>query len=129
MAQEIREAILEALDAEDPGPNLNAVHPTSSFAPLEPLRLTPPRITTNAENTTPNARSLRWRPPIAMAAICAGGLVTAFDSVIVATALPSIASDLSATTAESAWVGASYLLGSTALQPVWPNFSKFVGRR
>jgi MFS family permease len=64
-----------------------------------------------------------------MAVICAGGLVTALDAVIVGTALPSIASDLSATTTELAWVGASYLLSSAVLQPVWPTLSELTSRK
>ena len=119
MAQELRDANFEALEAENPGPNFDAVRPTSSPTPPEPLRLTSPRTTTNAENTTPRARSLQWRTSIAMAAICAGG----------SHCLPSIVSDLSATASELAWVGASYLLGSAALQPFWLSFSKLVGRK
>lgn len=58
-----------------------------------------------------------------------GGLITALDAVIVGTALPSIARDLNATTTELAWVGASYLVASALLQPVWPTLSELTGRK
>lgn len=64
-----------------------------------------------------------------MTIICMGGLITALDAVIVGTALPSIALDLNATTTELAWVGASYLVASALLQPVWPTLSELTGRK
>lgn len=42
----------------------------------------------------------RWKSPIAAAVLCAGGLITSLDVVVVDTPLPSIAGDLSAATFE-----------------------------
>jgi EmrB/QacA subfamily drug resistance transporter len=105
-------------------------HPANSPGPLKP----PQCHAADDETAMPEAVSLppmrvRWRTPIVMTLVCAGGLVTALDAVIVGTALPSIASDLSATTTELAWVGASYLVGAAVLQPVWPTLSDLTGRK
>lgn len=109
---------------------LNSVHPATSLEPLKPStsHITSEETTTRDAHPPPSLR-IRWRTPIVMAVICAGGLITSLDAVIVGTALPSIASDLSATNTELAWVGASYLLSSAVLQPIWPTFSELTGRR
>jgi EmrB/QacA subfamily drug resistance transporter len=64
-----------------------------------------------------------------MTVVSMGGLITALDAVIVGTALPSIARDVGATTNELAWVGASYLVASAILQPIWPTLSELTGRK
>ncbi|KXS20817.1 MFS general substrate transporter [Gonapodya prolifera JEL478] len=55
-------------------------------------------------------------------------LLSALDVTIVSTALPSIVSDLHGFDRLS-WVGISYLLTSTALQPVYGKVSDIFGRR
>jgi MFS family permease len=119
-----------AQDGDHADFHLSTVHPATSLEPLKPSQ----SHDTVEETTAPETRPIpplriRWRTPIVMAVICAGGLVTALDAVIVGTALPSIASDLSATTTELAWVGASYLLSSAVLQPVWPTLSELTSRK
>ena len=90
----------------------------------------PPSTSSTPQHTTPfQTWRLEWRVPIVMTVICMGGLITALDAVIVGTALPSIARDLGATTTELAWVGASYLVASALLQPVWPTLSELTGRK
>jgi MFS family permease len=87
---------------------------------------------TDAEPQHPQpsqAWRIRWRVTIVMSIICTGGLVTALDGVIIGTALPSIARELGATTNELAWIGASYLLASALLQPIWPTLSELTGRQ
>jgi MFS family permease len=109
---------------------LSAVYPSTSLEPLKPSRShTTLEETTALEIRPISSWRIRWRNPIVMAVVCAGGLVTALDAVIVGTALPSIASDLSATTTELAWVGASYLLSSAVLQPIWPTLSELTSRK
>lgn len=44
---------------------------------------------------------------LTMATLCAGGILTSLDAVIVATSLPSMAEDLNATAIEYSWVGSS----------------------
>lgn len=48
---------------------------------------------------------------------------------IVATALPTIASTLSANAAQYAWVGSAYTLASTSSVPIWAKFSEIFGRK
>jgi MFS family permease len=72
---------------------------------------------------------VRYRTSVAMTIICCGGAITSLDSVIISTALPSIAEELSATTAELAWIGAAYLLASAVLQPLLAPLSDNVGRK
>jgi MFS family permease len=128
-------------EKEDYHDTMHAQHDEGSI-PLTPDRpanspepLKPPQCHAADDGTAlPEAVSLppmrvRWRTPIVMTVVCAGGLVTALDAVIVGTALPSIASDLSATTTELAWIGASYLVGAAVLQPVWPTLSDLTGRK
>ncbi|KAJ3343929.1 hypothetical protein HDU93_005212 [Gonapodya sp. JEL0774] len=55
-------------------------------------------------------------------------LLAALDSTIVATASPVIVSELDGTSLYS-WVGNSYLLTSTALQPLWGKLSDIFGRK
>jgi EmrB/QacA subfamily drug resistance transporter len=72
---------------------------------------------------------VRYRTPVAMTIICCGGAMTSLDSVIISTALPSIAEQLSATTAELAWIGAAYLLASAVWQPLLAPLSDNIGRK
>ncbi|KAJ7596686.1 amino acid permease ScVBA-like protein [Mycena floridula] len=51
------------------------------------------------------------------------------DATIVSTALPTIASDLTANQAQYTWVGVSYMLTQTAFQPLYGRISDLVGRK
>jgi hypothetical protein len=107
---------------------LDSVRLDSYFKPLQPLE--PVQLTaTDEKSKTPVSHLHRWQILAVMVVVYAGGLVTALDTVAVATALPSITNDLSAATSELAWVGASYLLGSAFLQLVWPTLSHPIGRK
>ncbi|KAM6503005.1 Major facilitator superfamily domain containing protein [Amanita muscaria] len=55
-------------------------------------------------------------------------IVSAFDSVVVATALPTISEDFEAGTIVS-WVPAAFLLTSTSFQPLYGRFSDIFGRK
>jgi len=55
-------------------------------------------------------------------------LVTALDSVIVATALPTISSAFNAGSVIS-WVPSAYMLTSTCFQPLYGRFSDIFGRK
>ncbi|EEA21238.1 conserved hypothetical protein [Talaromyces marneffei ATCC 18224] len=48
---------------------------------------------------------------------------------VVATALPTIAAHLNATTSEYSWVGSAYTLASTASTPLWARVSDICGRK
>ncbi|KAJ3576145.1 hypothetical protein NP233_g632 [Leucocoprinus birnbaumii] len=51
------------------------------------------------------------------------------DATIVSTSLPTIASDLNASQNQYTWVGVSYMLTQTALQPLYGRISDLVGRK
>ncbi|KXN83597.1 hypothetical protein AN958_01162 [Leucoagaricus sp. SymC.cos] len=51
------------------------------------------------------------------------------DATIVSTSLPTIASELHASQNQYTWVGVSYMLTQTALQPLYGRFSDLVGRK
>jgi MFS family permease len=107
---------------------LDSDHLDTYFQPLKPLKPVQSHAT-DQKSTTPDSDLRRWQILAVMVVVCAGGLVTALDTVGVATVLPSIANDLSATTSELAWIGASYMLGSAFLQPIWPTLSHLVGSK
>ena len=54
--------------------------------------------------------------------------IAALNVTIVATAIPSICSDLNSASGYS-WIGASYLIASTAVVPVWAKLSDIWGRK
>ncbi|KAF5356018.1 hypothetical protein D9756_004206 [Leucocoprinus leucothites] len=51
------------------------------------------------------------------------------DATIVSTSLPTIASELNASQNQYTWVGVSYMLTQTALQPLYGRISDLVGRK
>ncbi|KAF8527905.1 MFS general substrate transporter [Hysterangium stoloniferum] len=51
------------------------------------------------------------------------------DATIVSTSLPTIAADLSASANRYSWIGVSYMLTQTACQPLYPVFSRVIGRK
>src|ERR1700742_5121047 len=55
--------------------------------------------------------------------LCLAQFLSALDTTIVATALPTITSQLHASAAQYTWVGCSYTLASTATTPLWSKFS------
>lgn len=54
--------------------------------------------------------------------------ITALNTTIVATAIPTICSDLHSASGYS-WIGASYVIASTAVVPIWAKLSDIWGRK
>lgn len=69
------------------------------------------------------------RRRLVMLSLCLAQFLAAIDITIVATALPTIASSLHATSAQYTWVGSAYNLASTASTPLWAKLSDVVGRK
>ncbi len=65
---------------------------------------------------------------LATVALALGMLLSTLDATMVATALNSIVQDLHSEELYS-WVVTSYLLTSTALQPLWGKFGDLLGRK
>ncbi|KUL87399.1 hypothetical protein ZTR_04739 [Talaromyces verruculosus] len=55
--------------------------------------------------------------------------LSAINVTVVATALPTIAAHLNATTSQYMWVGSAYTLASTASTPLWARLSDICGRK
>ena len=81
-----------------------------------------------AETTSLRSRG-RIRTKFIIASLCLAQFLAALDVTIVATALPTIASSLGATTSSYTWVGSSYALASTSSTPVWAKCSEVFGRK
>ncbi|KXX77172.1 putative MFS-type transporter YusP [Madurella mycetomatis] len=60
--------------------------------------------------------------------LCLAGFLSATDSTIIFTALPTISSDLGGQ-AQYIWLGNAYVFASTAIQPLYGQISNIFGRR
>lgn len=63
------------------------------------------------------------------AALCLSLFLAALDTVLITTALPSIAHVFDISDAGYAWVGSAYLLTNAASVPFWGTISDVFGRR
>lgn len=79
---------------------------------------------------TPDTKSPQqtWRFALVFCALCLTILLAALDTSIISTALPTIAADLNSETLY-VWTINSYLLSSTALQPLFGQAANIFGRR
>lgn len=64
-----------------------------------------------------------------MFSLCLAMFLSALDITIVATALPTIARQVSASAAEYAWIGSAYTIANTASVPIWAELSNVFGRK
>lgn len=87
------------------------------------------------EKTTPTPDSLepiprsRKRMTLLTLALCLAVFLAALDTVIITTALPTIAADFNASGAGFAWIGSAYMLGQAASIPIWGKISDIFGRK
>lgn len=75
-------------------------------------------------DTTPKNNLALVMPSIGLVLFLA-----ALDQTVVATALPTIATELSATPSDYSWIGASYLLATVLVTPINGRVSDIVGRK
>ena len=90
-----------------------------------------PKIAVNEDSPCndekPNgSKNLRFW--LVFAGLCLAGFVSATDSTIIFTALPTIARDINGQ-ADYIWLGNAYVLASTAIQPLYGQLSNIFGRR
>ncbi|KUM59907.1 hypothetical protein ACN42_g7239 [Penicillium freii] len=71
----------------------------------------------------------RLRLRCVMFSLCLASFLSALDVTIVATALPTIAKEVNASTAKYAWIGSAYTLSTTASVPIWAQLSNIFGRK
>jgi predicted MFS family arabinose efflux permease len=66
---------------------------------------------------------------LAFLMICVCTFLVALDLVIVASALPAIAANLNATSAQAYWCGTGYVLTQCIMQPLYGSFSDIFGQK
>lgn len=66
---------------------------------------------------------------LVLLAICVAVFLAAIDTVILTTALPTIASEFDASDSGFAWIGACFLLANAASMPFWGKISDIFGRK
>lgn len=76
--------------------------------------------------TTPRSKAQTFT---IVAALCLAIFLAALDTVIITTALPSIAHVFQISDAGYAWVGSAYLLTNAASVPFWGKISDVFGRK
>lgn len=138
----------EDIDASMDDPRSISLKPRqasgSSFSHSDsrgPIRLTQPNaiindpavescastMTTLPEETTPSKPSLAVL--LSFAALTLSIFLVALDTVIIPTALPTIAPSFRIPDSLYAWVGSAYLLSNAASVPFWGKLSDIFGRK
>ncbi|EXJ84231.1 hypothetical protein A1O3_04898 [Capronia epimyces CBS 606.96] len=76
----------------------------------------------------PVPRRSTFRTLTVMIALFSAEFIAALNTTIVATAIPTICSDLQSASGYS-WIGASYVIATTAVGPIWAKLSDIWGRK
>jgi MFS family permease len=71
----------------------------------------------------------RGKTIILMVALCLALFLAALDTVIITTALPTIATIFEISDSGYAWIGSAYLLTNAAFVPFWGKISDVFGRK
>lgn len=66
---------------------------------------------------------------VTFACLCVCIFVAIMDTVVVASALPAIASSLQATNQQANWCGSSYLVAQTTAPPILGSMAEIVGHK
>lgn len=102
--------------------------PPSQTPSSSPPPLADPQPNLHLETPDPPSRS-RKRLTILTLALCLAVFLAALDTVIITTALPTIAADFHASGSGFAWIGSAYILGQAASTPFWGKMSDIFGRK
>ncbi|KAH8711810.1 major facilitator superfamily domain-containing protein [Phaeosphaeriaceae sp. PMI808] len=87
-------------------------------------------LKTSISGVSSETRLQRHLPTLfAFTALCCSIFLVALDTVLLSTALPTIARSLSIDDSTYAWVGSSYLLANAASVPFWGKLSDIFGRK
>jgi EmrB/QacA subfamily drug resistance transporter len=76
----------------------------------------------------PEASRTKFQTTVIMGALAMSLFLSALDTTIITTAVPTIVEDFNAP-AGYVWVGSAYLLGNAAIVPVWGKISDIFGRK
>ncbi|KAF2404260.1 hypothetical protein EJ06DRAFT_194348 [Trichodelitschia bisporula] len=99
---------------------------TTSPSNLTPLSSAP---TSRPASPSPTPRRSKAATLALVAALCLSVFLAALDTVLITTALPTIAAQFHITDAGYAWIGSSYLLTNAASVPFWGKISDVWGRK
>ena len=66
---------------------------------------------------------------VLMTALCLAVFLASLDTVVITTALPTIANQFKLSDSSYAWVGSAYLLSNAASVPIWGKISDIFGRK
>lgn len=86
-----------------------------------------PPIGTSDLKTQYPAKNLRFY--IGVASICFCCFIATVDTVILATALPSVTQALSATSIQAYWCGTGFLFAQTIVQPIYGTVQEIYGHK
>ncbi|KIV90307.1 hypothetical protein PV10_07624 [Exophiala mesophila] len=110
-----------------------ATSPPQDAAPpsdSDPTTSIPPSDGAQLQKTTSRADGFsKGRIIIIMFSLMMALFLAALDVTIIATALPTIATEFNASNANYLWVGSSYLLANAASVPLWGKLSDIWGRK
>lgn len=83
----------------------------------------------SVDNSVSNVTMSRGKKIAIVSALCLAMFLAALDTVLITTALPSIAQVFHIPDAGYAWVGSAYLLTNAASVPFWGKVSDVFGRK
>lgn len=66
---------------------------------------------------------------VVVASLCICGFVSALDTIVLASTLPAIATDLQAATVDAYWCSSAYLFSQSVVQLVFASFAQAFDRR
>ncbi|KAL7418301.1 hypothetical protein Q5752_006757 [Cryptotrichosporon argae] len=99
---------------------------TPGLAPADempPIALAP---TVSAQDTQTVPKNNLW---IVIPALGLVAFISSLDQTIIATALPTMATDLDISASQYSWVGTSYLLSQTIMTPINGRLTDIIGRK
>ena len=117
-----------ALQETDHG-NHEILSSTNEICPSDEAKNSPTQHVQGEEDQPASPGRSKGKTYLLMFALCMAVFLAALDSVIVTTALPTIAADFKVTDSEFAWIGAAYLLANASSVPFWGKVSDIFGRR
>jgi hypothetical protein len=94
-----------------------------------PESTSPPSIAGDSRPTLKTGRRLPIPTLIAFVALCLCIFLVALDTVLIPTALPTIALSFHIRDSLYAWIGSAYLLANAASVPFWGKLSDIFGRK
>lgn len=113
MAEKDEKDVAAEATASAPGPESTVTEAAAATAAAEP-------------SPSPKKGLRFW---LVFVSLCVAGFLSATDTSIIVTALPTISNDLGGDQAQYIWLANAYVFASTAIQPLYGQLSNIFGRR